>query len=267
MSTTPTLIRFAELEPSWAVKRAREPGFLRWLVSWMGGPSGYVNFNPDQAAQSQVASAGFMAMPQGNRQAGLHIHSVTEIYVVLKGEIEGYDHTGVPHQAGPFDCIYIPSGVPHGVRTIGSEDLHLVWIHDAIELLGTSVYLEGAPPAESDQRIQIVRLSGRFRQSAENARTLMAGYIGSASGGIANSFIQLGVTRLLSGSVEPIKPAASARLFIDVAGETTVRCDDRTHKLSYLDALHVPAGQAATFWNSADLPSDLLCLREGGDAR
>ena len=106
----------------------------------MGGPPGTVNFNPAQAAQSETAAVGFMAMPQGNRQAGLHIHSVTEIYVILKGEIEGYDHTGVPHRAGPGDCIYIPAGVPHGVRTVGDEDLHLIWVHDAIERLGVNRY-------------------------------------------------------------------------------------------------------------------------------
>lgn len=263
MSATPLLIRFAELEPSWAVKRAREPGFLRWLVSWMGGPPGTVNFNPAQAAQSGTAAVGFMAMPEGNRQAGLHIHSVTEIYVILKGEIEGYDHTGVPHRAGPGDCIYIPAGVPHGVRTVGSEDLHLIWVHDAIERLGVSVYLEEGEQRESDRHIEIVSSAGRFRPSA-NDRVWTSAYVGAD--GIANPAIQLGVMRLLSGAVETVAPAATARLYIATAGAATVRYGDRIAALSYLDGLHLPAGVGAAVWNSGDAPADLLCLTEGGAA-
>jgi mannose-6-phosphate isomerase-like protein (cupin superfamily) len=266
MSPAPLLIRFSELEPSWAVKRAREPGFLRWLVSWMGGPDSTVNFNPAQAAQSAVAAVGFMAMPVGNRQAGLHNHSVAEIYVILKGEIEGYDHTGTPHRAGPSDCIYIPAGVPHGVKTVGSEDLHLIWVHDAIERLGVSVYLEDEASAHSDQHIQIVSSSGRFRPTHANGRVETSGYVGHGSGDIPNAAIQLGVMRLLSGAIETIEPAASGRLFIGIAGEMSVRCSGWTHKLAYLDGMHLPPGASATVWNSGDLSSDLLCVVEGSDA-
>ena len=266
MNTVPLLIKFAELEPSWAVKRAREPGFLRWLVSWMGGPPGTVNFNPAQAALSATAAAGFMAMPPGNRQAGLHIHSVAEIYVILKGEIEGYDHTGVAHRAGPSDCIYVPAGVPHGVLTCGSEELHLIWVHDAIERLGVSVYLDDDQSGHSDQHIRIVPATERFQQAAGNDRVWMAGYVGAGPGEIPNPAITLGVRRLLSGAVDPIEPAAVGRLLIGVAGATTVRCDGWTHKLAYLDGVHIPAGARATLWNSGDVPSDLLCLMEGPDA-
>jgi mannose-6-phosphate isomerase-like protein (cupin superfamily) len=269
MSTSPLLIKFTELEPSWAVKRAREPGFLRWLVSWMGGPPGTVNFNPAQAALSETAAVGFMAMPQGNRQAGLHIHSVAEIYVILKGEIEGYDHTGVAHRAGPSDCIYIPAGVPHGVRTVGSEDLHLIWVHDSIERLGVSVYLDDGQTGQtgqSDQHISIVSSTDRFRQADGNDRVWAAGYVGAVSGEIANPAITLGVKRLLSGGIDPVEPAAAGRLLIGIAGDTTVRCDGWTHKLSYLDGVHIPPGAGATLWNSGDAPSDLLCLVEGSNA-
>ena len=59
----------------------------------------------------------------------MHVHSVTEIYVILKGEAESFDGVGNKHRAGPMDCLYIPAGVPHGVRTVGGEDLDLIWLH------------------------------------------------------------------------------------------------------------------------------------------
>lgn len=266
MGDAPKLIRFAELEPAWAVKRATEPGFLRWLVSWMGGPQGYVNFNPDQAAQSERAAMGFMAMPQGNRQAGLHKHSVAEIYVILKGEIEGYDHTGVPHRAGPFDCIYIPAGVPHGVRTCGTEDLHLVWVHDAIERVGVSVYVDSAAPDDSDQSIRIVRLSDQPPclpgTATPRGMAWRVGYVGDGPGEVPNPGIQLGLTTLMSGAIDRIGSAASNRLLLNIGGGQVVRCQDWTQTLSYLDAVHVPAGSTATIWNCRDAPARLLCLDE-----
>ncbi|KAF2494375.1 hypothetical protein BU16DRAFT_550397 [Lophium mytilinum] len=103
-----------------------------------------------------------MSLPVGQRQKGLHYHSVTEIYVILKGELEGYDHTGHPHRAGPLDCMYIPKGVPHGVRNCGSEDCELVWVHDGIEKIGTSQYfMDGVVPADYPPQpdITIVRFA------------------------------------------------------------------------------------------------------------
>jgi citrate synthase len=46
------------------------------------------------------------------------VHSVTEIYVILKGGVESFDGVGRVHRAGPLDCLYIPAGVPHGVRAV-----------------------------------------------------------------------------------------------------------------------------------------------------
>jgi hypothetical protein len=40
---TASIIRYRDLEPQWHVPGAKEPGFMRWLISWVGGPKGYVN--------------------------------------------------------------------------------------------------------------------------------------------------------------------------------------------------------------------------------
>lgn len=268
MTAAPRLIRFAQLEPSWTVKQATEPGYLRWLVSWMGGAPGYVNFNPGLAAHSDRAAAGLMVMPQGNRQAGLHKHSVTEIYVILKGEVEGHDHTGVPHRAGPMDCVYIPAGVPHGVRTVGTEDLHLVWVHDAPERMGVSVYVDRAEPGDSNEHISVVRLHDQAPRWTLPGATVggsmrwQIGYVGDGPGEVANPLISLGATFVPSGNRDVLEPCAFDRLFLCVGDRVVARGGGWTEPLSYLDAVHVPAGASLTFWNPGDATAKLLWLEE-----
>lgn len=38
--TEAEIIRWNDLEPQWHVPGAKEPGFMRYLVSWVGGPKG-----------------------------------------------------------------------------------------------------------------------------------------------------------------------------------------------------------------------------------
>ena len=143
MPTAPRIVRNRDLAPAWTVLRAREPGFQRSLITWMGGPDGYINTNPGVAIESRHCAVGLMDMPVGNRQPGVHTHTIDEIYVILEGQCESFDGIGNTHIAGPYDCLYIPKGVPHGVRTIGTQDLKLLWVNDDIERWGVSVYAEG----------------------------------------------------------------------------------------------------------------------------
>ncbi len=272
MTPQPKLIRFADLEPSWTVKQATEPGFMRWLVSWLGGPPGFVNFNPGLAADSSRTAMGFMAMPQGNRQAGLHKHSVTEIYVILQGEIEGFDHTGVPHRAGPLDCIVIPAGVPHGVRTCGTADLHLMWAHDAPERVGVSAYMDTAQPGDSDEHIHVVRMRDQEPSwrlpGAMQAGTMrwQVGYVGSGPGEVGNPLVSLGMTCIPSGNLDRITAASHDRLYLCVGDAVIARSEQWTETLHYLDAVHVPAGGSMVFWNHGDTPARLLWLYEQGQS-
>jgi len=92
------VIRDLDLEPSWDLKQAKEPGFMRSLTTWVGGPKGYINSNLDHSVISERCAVGLMRMPVGNRQPGVHVHSVTEIYVILKGQVESFDGVGNRHR-------------------------------------------------------------------------------------------------------------------------------------------------------------------------
>ncbi len=153
----PRIVRFRDLGASWSTKQARQPGFMRWLVTWMGGPMGHINTNPGFAVESTRCAVGMMVLPPGQRQAGRHIHGVTEVYVVLQGESEGFDASDHPHRAGPVDCTYIPPGCPHGVRNCGVEDVALIWVHDGIECNDAAVYYADGHVFDDPPPIELVR--------------------------------------------------------------------------------------------------------------
>jgi len=150
------IVRNSDLEPTWSVLRAKEPGFMRSLVTWMGGPEGYINTNPGVAIESRHCAVGRMDMGPGNRQPGVHTHTMDEIYVILEGEAESFDGVGNRHRAGPLDCLYIPKGVPHGVRTVGDKTLRLLWVNDDIERWGVSVYEEGPGPHAAQDEVRLI---------------------------------------------------------------------------------------------------------------
>lgn len=104
------IVRFQDLEPVWYLPKAKEPGFMRWLVSWIGGPAGYVNPSLGTSTVNEQMVVGYMSLPVGQRQPGLHTHTVAETYIVLSGSLMGWDGRGEEHVAGPGDCMHIPKG-------------------------------------------------------------------------------------------------------------------------------------------------------------
>lgn len=154
------VVPFDSLEPQWHVPGAKEGGYLRYLTSWVGGPQGFVNPNFGKGALvSEELVTGYMKLMVGCRQKGTHAHTVTEIYIILKGEIEGFDGTDEKHRAGPMDCVYIPKGVPHGVRNCSSEDLELLWIHDGIEVKGASTYYYTKETTPNIGGVQVIKFN------------------------------------------------------------------------------------------------------------
>jgi mannose-6-phosphate isomerase-like protein (cupin superfamily) len=267
----PRIIRFRDLEPSWNTKQAKEPGFMRWLVTWLGGPAGHINTNPGTAIESTRCAVGMMHLPRGQRQAGKHTHGVTEIYVVLQGELEGFDASGRPHRAGPMDCTYIPPGCPHGVRNCGLEDVVLIWVHDGIERNGTAIYYPDDHEFGDVPPIELVRFadlapdwSGPGTKEPGTMRWTV-NWVGGPPGSsnpdpaaIPNPRVSIGMTVLEPGHRIPSAALPVSRLYLVVDGEAITHIGAGTVSLGRLDGLHIPAGEAVGLRNNG--PGSLRLL-------
>lgn len=228
------IVRFRDLEPTWTTRRAREQGFRRWLVTWVGGPGGHINTNPAVAIPSTQCAIGLMVLPPGQRQSGKHVHRVTEIYIVLEGTVEGFDGTGETHRAGPMECTYTPPGCPHGVRNSGAEDVVLVWVHDGIERNDAAVYYEDDHAFGDVPAMTLLRLPGPSGEWVDVAR---------------NERVAVGLLLLEPGEAIPPLSQPKTRFYLVIEGEMEVSgSGDRT--LSRFDGLNVPAGEPAALRNS-----------------
>jgi mannose-6-phosphate isomerase-like protein (cupin superfamily) len=278
------VVRYDNLEPQYHVPGAKEPGFIRWLISWVGGPQGYINSNREDAAISEEMVVGMMNLPVGQKQKGLHYHSVTEIYVILRGQLESYDGKGQKHYAGPMDCIYIPKGVPHGVRNCGTVDCDLIWIHDGIEKVGTSVYfMDGLVPDSYVQReeISIVKLQD-LEPSYKAHRAKEVGYLrwsvnwvaGAAAAGyetynptgvVLSNKIALGLTVLPPGQKQVLHSHRDmGEAYIVLRGKAVLNTGEshKKERLSALDGAYFPPCAPHSLRNCGDEALHILWVHE-----
>jgi len=275
--TEAEIIRWNDLEPQWHVPGAKEPGFMRYLVSWVGGPKGFVNPNKDVAYISQNTVVGMMNLPVGQRQKGLHYHSITEIYVILKGELESFDGTNKTHRAGPGDCIYIPAGVPHGVRNSGTEDCDLIWIHDGIEKIGTSVYyFDGIVKIPQVDEITMIRYSdlepsyATHRAKEIEYMRWVISWVGGKDGyenfnrGIAaeSEKVAIGMTVLQPGQKSVPHEHDDAEIYVVMRGKALIKLEKGNQEIGKLDGVYIPAGKVHGIRNHGDEPLHLLWVHE-----
>lgn len=249
---------------------------MRSLTTWIGGPEGHINSNLGKSVISGRCAVGLMRMPVGNRQPGVHVHSVTEIYVILKGEVESFDGLGRVHRAGPLDCLYIPAGVPHGVRAVGDQDLELVWLHDGIERLGVSTYLEGEGSFPADDEVSLVpfrelepnRINPRAEETG-HARWSASwvggpeGYVNYNRGRAAlNERIGVGLTVIMPGSRHVPHSHPVGEIYVVLKGRGVARIEGESLEVGPLDGIYHPAGDVHALSNHADQPLYLMWVHE-----
>lgn len=275
-----TVVRFNDLEPAWHVPCAREGGYMRWLISWVGGAKGYINSNPGVAVENDEISVGYMYLPIGQRQKGLHYHSVTEIYVIIKGHIEGYDGSGHTHRAGPMDLVYIPAGVPHGVRNCSLEDVELIWLHDGVEAKGQSTYchteddIRNAPSTEPIRIVQLQNLTpfwGAPRAKEPEFLRWTVDWIGGPTNfeninpdaAVESSKIAAGLTVVMPGQKQVPHRHSVAEVYVVIKGTgLAITEEGTTAQLSYLDSLYSPAGVIHSLRNHGTEPLYVLRVYE-----
>lgn len=246
------IVRHRDLEPFWGVKRATEPGFMRSLITWMGGPEGYINTNLGQAIPSQHCAVGIMDMPVGNRQPGVHVHTMNEIYVILEGQVESIDGVGNKHIAGPLDCLSIPTGVPHGVRTIGDINVKLLWLNDDLEKWGAAVYLEGPGPHPAENEITLINMTDlEPNWSAASAAGQMHWNVNWVAGrtvdhnpgvAVVDERISLGLCVVPPANRLQETAIDHNQLFVVIKGQALAKTHDSTVAVKQQDAIFFPAG-------------------------
>jgi len=277
------VVPYNTLDEQWHVPGAREPGYMRWLKSWVGGPAGYVNPNKQAAVINENFVVGMMNLFKGQKQKGLHYHSVTEIYVILMGELESYDGKGEKTYAGPMDCIYIPAGVPHGVRNSGNSDCELIWVHDGIEKIGTSVYymdgiVTGPPQVDIISMARWTDLQHHINTPLADRdgfkRWLVSWVAGSAPGqvnynrgmAVPSDKVAIGMTCLKAGQSVPLLKGGVGYCYVVMDGEATFeggqKENDAVQRVTRLDGVWVPKGTPHKVTNHGQRDLQLMWVQE-----
>lgn len=257
MQSSVRIVRNRDLEAFWGVLRAKEPGFMRSLITWMGGPEGYINTNPGTAIENSHCAVGLMDMGVGQRQPGVHTHTMTEIYVILEGVVESFDGVGNRHTAGALDCLYIPKGVPHGVRTVGDRPVKVLWVNDAIEKWGVSLYQEGVGPHLADHEVSLIPFSilepnwSAFQAKEPGFMHWNISWVGGATTGpnynpdqaARNDRVGVSLCVVQPANRMATNPAVGQQLYVVVRGRAVVVAGPQQHEmLNPQDAVCCPAG-------------------------
>ncbi|CAB4883087.1 unannotated protein [freshwater metagenome] len=271
------IVLFEQLEPTWNNPHAREEGHLRWIVSYFGGTPGQINDNPETGLLSTQGSAGLMWLQAGGRQYGVHQHTMRETYVILKGQVESIE-PGRSHLAGPLDCLTMPPGAPHAVRAVGSEDVVLLWCHDANEEIGRSQYYD-----ESDDRwdssrppVDVVRWDALAPTREEPGAheggtrrttvTWLEAERGPSDGVLAGS-VRLGCTTIEPGSRLASHSHPFTEHFLVISGRASVVGPQASPALGRWDYVRFEPGVVHSLRAIGDEPAQLLWLQEGTAAQ
>ncbi len=183
----------------------------------------------------------------------MHCHTITEIYVVLKG----FDGNGNRKIAGPLDCLYMPVGCYHATRALSDEDVEFLWIHDRQEPLGAAHYPDTedipcppmhmvrfadlAPSWQSSQAREVgfLRWLVTYVRGVSNAEQV------TADGSLTNENTALGVLGIQPASQQPLEVAEVPLVYFVARGWVVVASEhegDSAEVLGPRDVLHVPAG-------------------------
>ncbi|HVW46327.1 MAG TPA: cupin domain-containing protein [Solirubrobacterales bacterium] len=274
----PFAVRLEDLTPSWHTAKAKEPGHLRWLVTYVGGPAGYPNANPDTGIVSDRIVLGMMRLYAGNRQFGVHTHGVAEIYVIVRGEVESIEAGGITRRAGPMDCVYIPAGAPHGVRAVGDADVDLIWLHDDLEKRGTARYVEeaGLDAGTDYPRVSVVRWADlEPRWVAEGAKEgghmrRHVSYVGGAPGllnlnpeaAARSERVALGAMVMTRGNSQVPHSNPLCEMYVVTKGRARVVGRPEIAALGPLDALIVPPDTEHALRSVGDEDLELIWVHD-----
>ncbi len=231
---------------------SQTPGYLRWIKAYAGNHA-----SPDLAPPDGTSTSGPIPMLQGidagNYQWGPHSHTIIEFYIMLQGR--GIT-TGVNggEAVSPLDCVFVPKHSPHGVRSVGDEDLILIAIHEEDEPADAIVYFaDGDIDPEADYPGQTViryeELAPRWASEGEGNLRRSVSYIGGPEGtfhlnrddgGMVGDRVSAGVTVISPGNAHVVHSHPTTESYVIARGRAEVLGHPEIEPLEFLDALLVP---------------------------
>lgn len=255
---TPRVVRFDELAPAWGLAyRSKEAGFFRWLTTYVGGPPGFLEQNPESGIVGEHSVLGVMGLPAGQRQYGLHRHPTTEVYLILQGQVESIEGEGQRQHLGPLDCLFIPRTSPHCVRTVGEEDVLLLYVHDEHEKLGEAKYVDDDDPSlrQPEPHPAVVRWNrlepwwGAPQAREAGHMQWSVNWVGRGEGALnpnpgesAECTVGLGMTTIAAASVTAEESWDANRYLFVHRGRVRVEGQPELGVLEPMDVLVVPRG-------------------------
>jgi mannose-6-phosphate isomerase-like protein (cupin superfamily) len=245
-------VRYGDLEPFHMLPHSQTPGYMRWIKAYAGNED-----YPDLAPPEGTITSGPIPMLQGidagNYQWGPHSHTIIEFYIILQGR--GIT-TGVNggEAVDPLDCVFVPKHSPHGVRSVGDEDLILIAIHEEDEPADAIVYFaDGDIDPDADYPGQSVirfeELAPRWAVEGDGNLRRSVSYIGGpegtfhlnrGDGGMVGDRVSAGVTVISPGNAHVVHSHATTESYIIARGRAEVIGHPEIEPLGFLDALLVP---------------------------
>jgi quercetin dioxygenase-like cupin family protein len=278
--TGPRVVRFEDLVPRWTqAKSSSEPGFLRWLAPYVGGPPGHLHDDADLVGKHSIM--GIMGLPAGQRQWGLHRHTTCEIYLILKGHVESLEAERVTRKMGPMDLLYIPIDAPHAVRTVGDEDVLLLFVHDEHEQIGASRYFADDDPSHlgPDIHPSIVKWDqlepwwGAPRAKEAGHLRWSVSWVGGPDGklnlnrgrAVESDISAFGATVITAANSEVEERWETVRYIQVVKGRVRVDGHPELGDLHELDVLVVPSGHPHALRPVGTDPATIVWFHEDND--
>jgi mannose-6-phosphate isomerase-like protein (cupin superfamily) len=249
----PFPVRYDDLEPLFMLPNSRKPGFLRWIKAYTGNED-YPDLAPRDGAVTSGVLPALQGIYAGNYQWGPHAHTIGEVYMILQGRgitmgVNGGD------VVEPLDCVFVPRHAPHGVRSVGDEDLILVAIHEEDEPADAIRYFG---PGEIDPDVDypgqsVIRfeeLEPRWAGEDGGNHRWSVSYVGGPEGhfhlnpetGKVGDQVSAGVTVISPGHTHVMHSHPTSESYIVARGRAEVLGHPEIEPLGAFDALLVPAG-------------------------
>lgn len=134
-----TLIRYNGLEPDWSLPRAKEPEFMRWRTTYVGGNTGFENYNPDLSVTNDNIYIGLHTLLPAQKDVPYETDQ-GEIRVVLDGKVVISEGSMKGTELQHLDSAFFHSGQSVSLRNHGKASARMLVVTEAPRCLANIRY-------------------------------------------------------------------------------------------------------------------------------